>query len=67
MRDGGDRSTSGKCLPKSSACVIDNGELFSLTLILIVLPETKKLRILLRLILAKVTPKQCLGAILISK
>ena len=42
MRDGGDRSTSGKCLPKSSTCVIDNGELFSLTLILIVSPEIKK-------------------------
>ena len=49
MRDGGDRSTSGKCLPKSSTCVINNGELFSLTLILIVLPEIKKLCILLRL------------------
>ena len=42
MRDGGDRSTSGKCLPKSSTCVIDNGELFSLILILIVSPEIKK-------------------------
>ena len=48
--DGSDRSTSGKCLPKSSACVIDNNELFPLTLILIVLPEIKKLCILLRLL-----------------
>ena len=38
-RSGGDRSISGKYFPKSSACVIDNGELVSLTLILIVSPE----------------------------
>ena len=42
MLDGGDRLTSGKCLLKSSTCVIDNDELFSLTLILIVSPEIKK-------------------------
>ena len=48
MRDGGERSTSGKCLPKSSTCAIDDGKLFSLTLILIVPPEIKKLCILLR-------------------
>ena len=41
MSNDGDRSTSGKYLPKSSTCVIDNGELFSLTLILIVPPEKK--------------------------
>ena len=35
-RSGGDRSISGKYFPKSSTCVIDNGELLSLTLILIV-------------------------------
>ena len=38
-RSGGDRSISGKYFPKSSTCVIDNGELFSLTLILIVSPK----------------------------
>ena len=43
MRDGGDRSRSEKCLLKSSKCVIDRGELFSLTLILIVSPEIKEL------------------------
>ena len=43
MREVGDRSTSGKCLPKLSTGVIDNGELFSLTLILTVSPEIKKL------------------------
>ena len=37
-----DRSTSGKYFLKSSTCVKDNEELFSLTLILIVSPEIKK-------------------------
>ena len=41
MRDGGDKSTSGKCLSKSSACLSGNGKLFSLTFILIVWPEIK--------------------------
>ena len=41
MCDGGDKSLSGKCLPKLSTCVIDNGELFSVTLILIMSPEIK--------------------------
>ena len=42
MRNGGDRTASGKYLTKSSTCAIDNGELFSLTVILIVSPEIKK-------------------------
>ena len=49
MLDRGDISTSGKCLPKSSICVIDKGELFSLTLMLILSQEIKKIYILLRL------------------
>ena len=49
MLDRGDISTSGKCLPKSSICVIDKGELFSLTLMLILSQEIKKICILLRL------------------
>ena len=44
MRDGGDRSASGKCLKNSSTCAVDKGELFLLTLILIVSPEIKKTR-----------------------
>ena len=43
MRDGGDRSASGKCLSKSSTCVIDNGEVFSVTLVLIVSPGEKNI------------------------
>ena len=46
---GGNRSTSGKYLPKSSTCVKNSEELFSVTLILIVSQEIKKLWILPKL------------------
>ena len=42
-------STLGKSFPKSLTCVKDKGGLFSLTLILIVLPEIKKLWFLSKL------------------
>ena len=48
-RSGGDRSMSGKYFPKLSTWVMDKGRLFSLTLILIVSPEIKKLLILPKL------------------
>ena len=46
---GSDRSMSREYFSKSSTWVMDNGRLFSLTLILIMSPEIKKLLILPRL------------------